>query len=85
MYSEQECRESLPQISLLVHIHTDMRVYEAKLTCQFQMFVGLYSGLCSVDAKLYSMFKGLVLLLFMFKNTEVTTSITVIKTQQRMF
>lgn len=41
MYSEQECRESLPQISLLVHIYTDMRVYEGKLACQVQMFVGL--------------------------------------------
>lgn len=67
MYSEQECGESLPQISLLVHIQTDMRVYEAKLACQLQMFVGLYSSVCSIKAKLYSVFKGLLFLLF--KNT----------------
>lgn len=55
------------QISLLVHICTDMRVYEAKLVCQVQMFVGLYSSVHSVEAKLHAMFKGLLLLLF--KNT----------------
>lgn len=59
MYSEQECRELLPQVNLLVHIHTDMRVYEAKLACQVQMFVGLHSSVCSVEVKLHSVFKGL--------------------------
>lgn len=67
MYSEQACRESLPQISLLIRICTDMRVYEAKLVCQVQMLVGLYSSVHSVEAKLYAVFNGLLLLLF--KNT----------------
>lgn len=80
MHSEQECREPLPQISLLVHIHTDMRVYEAKLSCQVQMFVGLYSSIHSVEAKLYPVFKGLL-----FKNTYVTICITVLRHNKGWF
>lgn len=64
MYSEQECRESLPQVSLLVHIHTDVSIYEAKLSCWVQICVGLYFGVCSVMAKLYSVLRDLLFLLF---------------------
>lgn len=59
IYSEQECRKLLPQVNLLVHIHTDMRAYEAKLACQVQMFVGLHSSVCSFEVKLHLVFKGL--------------------------
>lgn len=60
--AENHCHKSSRE-SLLVHIHIDMSICEAKPFCWVQIRVGLYFSVCSVMAKLYSVLRDLLFLL----------------------